>query len=67
MIADEINVTSTTNPDRLDDECDDETLLFGKKCNNLDQICTGALLPKLLPWGGMLSHMVQFGSVTSID
>ena len=30
MIADEINVTTVTNRDRLDDECDDETLLFGK-------------------------------------
>ena len=32
MIADEINVTTMTNRDRLDDECDDETLSFGKKC-----------------------------------
>ena len=32
MIADEINVTTMTNPDRLDDECDDETLSLGKKC-----------------------------------
>ena len=30
MIADQINVTMMTNGDRLDDECDDETLLFGK-------------------------------------
>ena len=32
MIADEINVTTMTNLDRWDDECDDETLSFGKKC-----------------------------------
>ena len=32
MIADEINVTTMTNLDRLDDECDDETLSFGKQC-----------------------------------
>ena len=32
MIADQINVTTMTNRDRLDDECDDETLSFGKKC-----------------------------------
>ena len=30
MMADEINVTTMTNLDRLDDECDDETSLFGK-------------------------------------
>ena len=32
MIADEISVTTMTNRDRLDDECDDETSSFGKKC-----------------------------------
>ena len=32
MIADEINVTMMTNVDRLDGECDDGTLSFGKKC-----------------------------------
>ena len=32
LIADQINMTTMTNQDRLDDECDDETLLFGKKC-----------------------------------
>ena len=32
MIADRINVTTMTIVDRLDDECDDETLSFGKKC-----------------------------------
>ena len=32
MTADELNVTTMTNLDRLDDECDDETLSFGKKC-----------------------------------
>ena len=32
MIADEINVTTMTNRDRLDYEYDDETLSFGKKC-----------------------------------
>ena len=32
MIADEINMTTTTSVDRLDDESDDETLSFGKKC-----------------------------------
>ena len=25
-------MTTMTNRDRLDDECDDETLSFGKKC-----------------------------------
>ena len=32
MIADEINVTTMTNLDRFDEECDDATLWFGKKC-----------------------------------
>ena len=32
MIADDINVTTITNKGLLDDECDDETLSFGKKC-----------------------------------
>ena len=32
MIADEINVTTLTNEGRLDDECGNETLSFGKKC-----------------------------------
>ena len=32
MTADELNVTTMTNADRLEDECDDETLSFGKKC-----------------------------------
>ena len=31
MIADEINLTTMTNRDRLDDERDDKTLSFGKK------------------------------------
>ena len=31
MNVDELNVTTMTNLDRLDDECHDETLLFGKK------------------------------------
>ena len=32
MIAHELNMSTMTNLDRLDDECDDETLSFGKKC-----------------------------------
>ena len=32
MTADELNVTTMTDRDRLDHECDDETLSFGKKC-----------------------------------